>query len=956
MFDYGNANENQRKAIKAVDGPLLIIAGPGTGKTFTVVKRAAYLITEKGVPPEDIMIATFTEKAAKEIITRITDEMIGIGVVVNIHEMYIGTFHSICLRIIKENLEFTRIKKNYRMLDSFDQQYAIFQNIGMFRRIEEFNSLFDMGAWRQAKVIADFANNISEELVDYNDLYNDPDLAIKMIADILDTYNQVLVNNNLIDFSAIQIEAYNLITQNPAILKKLQEKLRYIMVDEYQDTNYVQEQIVFLLAGKDKNLCVVGDDDQGLYRFRGATIRNILEFPNKFDNHECVQIKLTENYRSDKKIIHYYNNWMKTTAGKDFKFKWDNYRFNKDIISGKDKHNEGATVIKVSGKDIDDDWHETILDFINCLKFSGKLTDLNQIAFLFRSITNEKVVALANFLERNGVNVYSPRSDMFFYRNEIKMMLGCIMLTFPVQLDKFNKREYEFVSAQLENYYNNCVTIASKFIQASENKELLNWIKIHGRAHATMTKNTNYGLSALMYQLLEFEPFRSYLGVDLNEGVINLRPARNLATLSGIITKYEYLHRIDVLTSKNIDKTVELFFNMYLKFLFDGGITEYEDDSEYAPSDCVSFLTIHQSKGMEFPIVVVRSLGNNPIQRNNNLMDEIEDKYFKRKAFEPKDSIKYFDFWRLYYTAFSRAQNLLVMTCCEKGGRGRQPSKYFEDVYKSLPSYKNSSFDLNEFNFETIKDLNLKSTYSFTSHIAVYENCALQYKFYKELGFIPIRVGATLFGMLVHQTIEDIHRTAIRREEHLITPDNIKLWVDTNYGAISKSERAYLGQSQLDAVLKQVIRYADGQSGHWDRIQATEVEVSLVKPEYILQGTIDLIRGENDTVEIVDFKSEKKPDIFADKEKLERYKRQLQIYAHLVEEKTGHVVSNMHLYYTGEENGVPTITFPKNKASIDATIAQFDNVVRKIKNKEFSEKSKSLILCDNCDMRFLCKK
>lgn len=183
MFDYGNANENQRKAIKAVDGPLLIIAGPGTGKTFTVVKRAAYLITEKGVPPEDIMIATFTEKAAKEIITRITDEMIGIGVVVNIHEMYIGTFHSICLRIIKENLEFTRIKKNYRMLDSFDQQYAIFQNIGMFRRIEEFNSLFDMGAWRQAKVIADFANNISEELVDYNDLYNDPDLAIKMIAD-----------------------------------------------------------------------------------------------------------------------------------------------------------------------------------------------------------------------------------------------------------------------------------------------------------------------------------------------------------------------------------------------------------------------------------------------------------------------------------------------------------------------------------------------------------------------------------------------------------------------------------------------------------------------------------------------------------------------------------------------------------------------------------------------------
>jgi DNA helicase-2/ATP-dependent DNA helicase PcrA len=337
-------------------------------------------------------------------------------------------------------------------------------------------------------------------------------------------------------------------------------------------------------------------------------------------------------------------------------------------------------------------------------------------------------------------------------------------------------------------------------------------------------------------------------------------------------------------------------------------------------------------------------------------MNEIEEKYYKRKAFEPKDFIKYFDFWRLYYTAFSRAQNLLVMTCREKEGHGRQPSKYFEDIYRPLPDYKNPFFNLDEFKFETIKDVNLKSTFSFTSHIAVYENCALQYKFYKELGFIPIRVGATLFGMVVHQTIEDIHRAAIRKEEYLITPDNIKLWFDTNYGAISKGERAYLGQSQLDVALKQVIRYANGQTGKWDRIKETEVEVGLVKPDYILQGTIDLLRGENDTIEIVDFKSEKKPDIVANKEKIDRYQRQLHIYAHLVEEKTGQEVSKMHIYYTGEENGVPTITFSKNKESIDATIVEFDNVVNKIQNKDFSEKSKSQTICDNCDMRFYCKK
>ena len=133
MFDFSNANEAQREAISHTFGPLLITAGPGTGKTFTLVQRAVYLIEEQRIQPEQIMIATFTEKAAKEIVTRITNELVKRNISVNINEMYIGTFHSICLRFIKEHLEYTRIKKNYRMLDSFDQQYLIFQNINKFR-------------------------------------------------------------------------------------------------------------------------------------------------------------------------------------------------------------------------------------------------------------------------------------------------------------------------------------------------------------------------------------------------------------------------------------------------------------------------------------------------------------------------------------------------------------------------------------------------------------------------------------------------------------------------------------------------------------------------------------------------------------------------------------------------------------------------------------------------------
>lgn len=957
-FNFENANNEQKKAIITTEGPVLIIAGPGTGKTFTLVKRAIYLIIEKGISPEQIMIATFTEKAAKELITRITNELMNVGVSVNINDMYIGTFHSICLRIIKENLEFTRIKKNYRMLDGFDQQYTIFQYIYKFRNIENYETIFErqLGAWKQSQVVANFVSNISEELVMFRDMQLDDDVRISTLGKVMEVYEDILTEQNLLDFSAIQTEAYRLLISNENVLAKIKEKIKYIMVDEYQDTNYVQEQIIFLIAGDRNNICVVGDDDQGLYRFRGATIRNILEFPNKFDGQVCEQINLTINYRSEKGIIDFYNNWMKITDGRQFYFKWDKYRFEKNIIAGKSSNIVTPTVIKVSGQEVDIDWHENVLKFIENLKSSNKLTNLNQIAFLFNSVRNKRVIALADYLEVHGINVYSPRSDMFFMRPEVKLIIGCLMLTFPAYVKKFGNRDYEFLTDDLYNYYEECIHMVNLYLKKSEESELKNWIREHGKRHYNLSKNTDYAFTGLMYQIFQYSPFREYLDTELNGGLIDLRPVRNLATISQIINKYEYLHRIDVFSSKNIDESVEKFFNMYLKFLFSGGIGEYEDVSEYAPSGCVSFLTIHQSKGMEFPIVVVGSLSGTPREKNNDLLEAIEKKYYKRSPFEIKKDIKYFDFWRLFYTAFSRAQNLLVLSCVEKNGRGRQPSKYFESSYRKLLSYTDSEFNLYNFKFEEVKDVNLKNTYSFTSNITVYENCAIQYKFYKELGFTPVRVGATIFGMLVHQTIEDIHKTAIRKEEKLIIPNNIKLWFDTNYSAISKSERAYLGQSQLDVAFKQVLRYANRQNGDWHRIQDAEVEVGLVKPNYILQGTVDLVEGEGNTVEIVDFKAEKKPDIFRDVEKIERYKKQLEVYSYLIEEKTGRKVSKMHIYYTGEENSIPTITFPKEKKAIEATIQDFDNVVKKIQNKDFSQKAKSQVLCNNCDLRYYCKK
>lgn len=965
-FDFGNANDQQKEAIQTTEGPLLIIAGPGTGKTFTLVKRIVYLITERGIQPEEIMVATFTEKAAKELITRITNELYKMGVQVNLNEMYVGTFHSICLRVIKEHLEYTRVKKNYRMLDQFDQKYMIFQHINDFRALPHYEDIFTkkIGTWKQAGEIAKYVSNLLEELVDVNGMLRDSNPATVGMANVLALYQKITEEENLIDFSSIQTEAYSLMLNHPEILAEIREKIKYVMVDEYQDTNYIQELIVFLIAGESENICVVGDDDQGLYRFRGATIRNILEFPDHFIDGKCKRVDLTINYRSEKEIIDFYNDWMTST---DEKFVWKNFRFPKKIVPGKKDYSSDTRVVKCSGKNGVEDWYDSVYDFVISLKHQGVIKDYNQVAFLCKSVKNDKVINLIQYLEAMNIPVYSPRSEMFFTRPEVKEILGCLIMCFPNYFLRLKTESFTYSYPDLYRYYREeCVEAAQKLIKA--HKDLKKWYENILRNHSQLKSNTDYAFTGILYQLLEFEPFRGYVGIDIGSGVTDERAARNISILSAVLGKYEYLHRIEVFSEKNIISAPEIFFNMYMRFLFEGGITEYEDDSEYAPSGCISFMTIHQSKGMEFPVVMVDSLSAVPRTQSDGVIEEIEKKYFHRPAFEAKEDIKFFDFWRLYYTAFSRAQNLLVLSCYEKNGIGRTPSKYFESCYNTLPSY--NDVDLSEMELEMVKPVNIKKSFSFTSHIELYENCSLQYKFFKELGFTQIRVGATLFGTLVHETIEDVHRAAMRHEESTITPDNVRAWLDTNYLTLSKSEHSYLGVKQVDAAYRQVIAYIERMSNGtgltgdgavtgeslWSHIQDAEVDVSLVKPEYILKGTVDLIRGDGNTVEIVDFKSEKRPDLTEQSEDFERYKRQLEVYAHLVEEKTGKNVSRMHLYYTGEEGANPTVTFEKSQYSIDKTISEFDKVVAKIQNHEFSTEAKNKKSCLNCDMRYYCKK
>ena len=264
MFNWGSANKDQKQAIVSTDGPVLIIAGPGTGKTFTLVKRIAYLVVEKQVKPSEIMVVTFTEKAAKELLTRISNEFVQYEMNLNLNEMYIGTFHSVCLRIMKEYSEYVGDENKSRVVDAFEQAYLVCKNIDEFNRFGGFQKHIptSQGVWKQSLEICRYVNQIQEELVDLDAMEADQDEDIRFLAKLVKRYREILERNNAMDFSSIQANTYHMLMDNPKALERIQQDVRYIMVDEYQDTNYIQEQLVFMFGGVHKNICVVGDDDQ----------------------------------------------------------------------------------------------------------------------------------------------------------------------------------------------------------------------------------------------------------------------------------------------------------------------------------------------------------------------------------------------------------------------------------------------------------------------------------------------------------------------------------------------------------------------------------------------------------------------------------------------------------------------------------------------------------------------
>lgn len=393
MSIYDTLNKQQKEAVFHTRGPLLLLAGAGSGKTRVLVHRIAYLIEEEQVNPWNIMAITFTNKAAGEMRERV-DDMIGFGA----ENIWVSTFHSTCVRILRRHIDLLGYENSFTIYDTDDQKTLI-KEVCKYLQIDTkmFPERSLMSAISKAK--DEFLSPSEYEAEHRGDFHK------TKVASVYKEYQKRLKANNALDFDDLLFKTVELFQFHPEILEKYQERFRYIMVDEYQDTNHVQFLFVSMLAGKYRNLCVVGDDDQSIYKFRGANIYNILNFEKKYE--DATVIKLEQNYRSTQNILNAANGVIRHNIGRKDKTLWTD--------------NEAGELVSFCQYDSEYEEAEQIVNKIEQLTKEGTAR-LQDIAILNRTNAQSRVFE-EKFLLKNipykivgGVN--------FYQRKEIKDLIS----------------------------------------------------------------------------------------------------------------------------------------------------------------------------------------------------------------------------------------------------------------------------------------------------------------------------------------------------------------------------------------------------------------------------------------------------------------------------------------------------------------------------------------------------
>ena len=580
-------NKEQKEAVLHVDGPLLILAGAGSGKTRALTHRIAYLISEKNVHPASILAITFTNKAAKEMRERI-DELVG----QNSDRIWVSTFHSMCVRILRRDIQKIGYDNSFVIFDYLDQQSVIKECLKELN-INEKNfppksMLGEIGRAKDELITTEVFTKMHQS-----------DFRMSKVAKIYELYQKKLKNNNALDFDDIIMLTVNLFVENPEILEFYQRKFKYILVDEYQDTNTAQYSLVSMLAQKYKNLCVVGDDDQSIYGWRGANIRNILDFEKEFK--DAKVIKLEQNYRSTKTILGAANSVIKNNYGRKSKKLWtDNDKGDSIKLLECNNEHEEAYFIANEIKRLSEEENIKLRDF----------------AILYRINAMSRVIEDA--LMKAGI-AYKIFGGLRFYdRKEIKDIIGYLRV--------------------IQNPSDN---ISLKRIINEPKRGIGNTTLDKAEEHANRAGVSIFSIISdasnipdLSRAASKLENFVSMINVlrTLNNTMTISEMIEEVIQRTGIVEKYE---KEDTTESKVRVENIKELLSVALEFENESeekGLEQFLEhislvtdvDKMDEENDYVVLMTLHSAKGLEFPVVFMAGLEEGIFPGYRSMADESE--------------------------------------------------------------------------------------------------------------------------------------------------------------------------------------------------------------------------------------------------------------------------------------------------------------------------------------------
>ncbi|HML38342.1 MAG TPA: UvrD-helicase domain-containing protein, partial [Bacillota bacterium] len=610
--DYLNKlNPQQREAAVHTEGPLLILAGAGSGKTSTMTHRIAYLIKEEGVAPYNILAVTFTNKAAKEMRDRVED-LIGTGI-----NMWILTFHSACLRILRKHAEAIGYKNDFVVYDPTDQKVVI-KNCIREKNVDEkkYTPAYILSIISDCKEKGISPSKYAED--------NGVDFRTKIILDLYTAYEAVLKKNNAMDFDDLILRTVQLFEKNEDILEYYQNKFKYIMVDEYQDTNYMQYRFIKLLAQAHNNICVVGDDDQCIYQWRGADIKNILDFEKDFRNTKVI--KLEQNYRSHANILDAAHSVIENNKGRKHKKLWT------------DK--EKGEKIKYYRADNEKDEARYIAQEID--RLHSKELKYSDFAVLYR--TNAQSRTFEEALSGRELPYRVLGGTRYYDRKEIKDVMAYMRLVQNTADDLsltriINEPKRGIGDKTLEKL---------QALASVRNESLFDSLTDDEIVEGLPSKAVD-SIREMIATLRQYSQEKDNLKVsDIYDGLLvktgylkNLELQNTVEAEGRIENLLEFKSVIYDFEKENPQLSLSEFMERIALLS--------EIDNHDAGEDAVVLMTLHSAKGLEFPVV---------------FMPGMEDGLFPGwRAFEKPDGIE--EERRLCYVGMTRAMQRLYLTSAE---------------------------------------------------------------------------------------------------------------------------------------------------------------------------------------------------------------------------------------------------------------------------------------------------